>query len=175
MLSKVERICDGFSKVKYDLECAFNQEQRELKINKVEELIKTQILQVTSTRKVLRDYLQGIQSVAAAKTLGQQVVFSALKITALDLFVIERLFLERERLVYNTLNKFTRQGGSLLLGFVWIPVRDVNGVLTDLQVLKDSDPDNIQMPDLVRLDPNDYHDIQPPTLFQLNEFTWISQ
>lgn len=77
--------------------------------------------------------------------------------------------------MYNTLNKFTRQGGSLLLGFVWIPVRDVNGVLTDLQVLKDSDPDNIQMPDLVRLDPNDYHDIQPPTLFQLNEFTWISQ
>lgn len=45
------------------------------------------------------------------------------------------------------------------MGFVWIPVRDVNGVLTDLQALKDSDPDNIQMPDLVRLDPNDYHDI----------------
>lgn len=42
MMSKVERICDGFSRIKYDLECAFNHEERELKIKKVDELIRTQ-------------------------------------------------------------------------------------------------------------------------------------
>jgi V-type H+-transporting ATPase subunit a len=62
-----------------------------------------------------------------------------------------------------------------MLGFCWIPARDVNGVLMDLQQLKDSDPENIQMPDLVKLSPDDYHDIMPPTVFQTNEFTWIFQ
>ncbi len=97
--------------------------------------------------------------------MGAMVIFRTLSITALDLFVIQRLFLEREKLVYNTLNKFKRYSGSLLLSFCWIPARDVNGVLLDLQQLKDNDPENIQMPDLVRLDPNDYHDIQPPSVF----------
>ena len=62
-------------------------------------------------------------------------------------------------MVYETLNKFKRQGGSLLLGYCWIPNKDVNGVLMDLQNLKNSDPNNIQMPDLVKIDKDDYHDI----------------
>lgn len=78
-------------------------------------------------------------------------------------------------MVYETLNKFKRQGGSLLLGYCWIPNKDVNGVLMDLQNLKNSDPNNIQMPDLVKIDKDDYHDIQPPTQFQTNEFTWVFQ
>jgi hypothetical protein len=40
--------------------------------------------------------------------MGAMVIFRTLSITALDLFVIQRLFLEREKLVYNTLNKFKR-------------------------------------------------------------------
>jgi len=107
--------------------------------------------------------------------MATQLVYRVLNISTLDMFVIQRLFLEREKLVYTTLNKFKRQGGSLLLGFCWIPARDVNGVLMDLQQLKDSDPENIQMPDLVKLHPDDYHDIMPPTVFQTNEFTWIFQ
>jgi V-type H+-transporting ATPase subunit a len=78
-------------------------------------------------------------------------------------------------MVYHTLNKFKRHGGPMLLGFCWIPNRDVNGVLLDLQELKNSDEENIQMPDLVKIDPADYHDIQPPTVFQTNEFTYIFQ
>lgn len=105
--------------------------------------------------------------------MATQLVYRVLNISTLDMFVIQRLFLEREKLVFTCMNKFKRQGGSLLLAFCWIPNRDVNGVLMDLQTLKDEDPENIQMPDLVKLSPDDYHDIMPPTVFQTNEFTWI--
>jgi len=59
------------------------------------------------------------------------------------MFVIQRLFLERERLVYSTLNKFKRQGGSLLLGFCWIPKRDEDFVMDGLEKLKNTDEENI--------------------------------
>jgi len=39
MMQRVERICDGFSKVKYDLETAFQPEERDLKIKRLTELI----------------------------------------------------------------------------------------------------------------------------------------
>jgi hypothetical protein len=143
MLRKVERVCDGFSKVKYDLESAFNSEERELKIKKLNELIIAQKETLRQTRKTLRGYLLGIQKISQGRSMGAMAIFRSLSITALDLFVIQRLFLEREKLVYNTINKFKRQSGSLLLSFCWIPARDVNGVLLDLQQLKDNDPDNI--------------------------------
>ncbi len=60
MLRKVERVCDGFSKVKYDLESAFNPEERELKIKKLNELILAQKETLRQTRKTLRGYLLGI-------------------------------------------------------------------------------------------------------------------
>jgi hypothetical protein len=39
LMKRVERICDGFSKIKYDLETAFQPEERELKIKRLNELI----------------------------------------------------------------------------------------------------------------------------------------
>jgi hypothetical protein len=63
--------------------------------------------------------------------------------SSLDLFVLQRLFLEREKLVFTTMNKFKRHGGSLLLGFCWVPKRDTNQLLNRLEELHESDPSNI--------------------------------
>ena len=61
MMKRVEKICDGFSKVKYDLESAFQPEEREIKCRKLTELITSQKETIRSTRKTLRDYIKGIQ------------------------------------------------------------------------------------------------------------------
>lgn len=39
LMNRVEKICDGFSRAKYDLENAFQPEERELKVKKLTELI----------------------------------------------------------------------------------------------------------------------------------------
>ena len=66
-------------------------------------------------------------------------------------------------------------GGSLVTGFAWIPARSIQSVYETLTNLKDSNPVNLDLPRLVKLSPDDYMDISPPTLFLTNEFTGVFQ
>ena len=44
-------------------------------------------------------------------------------------------------------------------------------VMQTLTDLKESNPANLEMPRVILLDPADYMEISPPTLFVTNEFT----
>ena len=93
----------------------------------------------------------------------------------MDLFTLYKLFLEREKQVCAVLNKMKFEDGQLVIGFCWIPRRNKETVIQTIQELKESNPANLEMPRLVKLDPADYMDISPPTLFVTNEFTEVFQ
>jgi len=93
----------------------------------------------------------------------------------MDLFPLYKLYLEREKRIYTTYNKMKIDDGPLILGFCWIPTRSYTQVMSVLRELKESNPINLDMPRLVRLDPKDYMEISPPTLFLTNEFTEVYQ
>jgi len=63
------------------------------------------------------------------------------------------------------------EDGQLVQGFCWIPRRNKGTVMRTLTDLKESNPANLEMPRVVKLDPADYMEITPPTLFVTNEFT----
>ena len=93
----------------------------------------------------------------------------------MDLFTLYKVYLEREKLVYAVFNKMKIDDGSLVMGFCWIPRRSVGTVVNVIKDLKESNPQNLEMPRLIKLDPADYMEISPPTLFITNEFTEIFQ
>ena len=91
----------------------------------------------------------------------------------IDLFILYELFLERERLIYMTLNKFRTEAGHLLLGFCWIPAREVAKAMQALKDVHEEDPTNLEMPRFYKLEPSYYRtDISPPTYIITNEFTF---
>ena len=95
-----------------------------------------------STRARLRDYLASIQvidpSVSDSPKAGASGLinddnnshdsplaqFQAETTNHIDLFILYDLFLERERLIFATMNKFRAETTHLLIGFCWIPRRD---------------------------------------------------
>ena len=93
----------------------------------------------------------------------------------MDLFTLYKLYLEREKQVYAVYNKMKMDDGSLVTGFAWIPRRSERTVVNVIRELKESNPQNLEMPRLVKLDPKDYMEISPPTLFITNEFTEVFQ
>jgi hypothetical protein len=74
-MQKVDRLCDVFSKAKYDLESAFHHEEREHKIKAIRKDITEKKELLKSTRSTLRKYLQGIQQIGRETTMQQKIVF----------------------------------------------------------------------------------------------------
>lgn len=68
------------------------------------------------------------------------------------------------------MNKLKKED-KLFLGFVWIPKADVQKVQKDIEDIKRKD-ENIELPTFTQI--ND-HNIRPPSLFRVNDFTWVFQ
>ena len=92
------------------------------------------------------------------------------------MFVLYQLFVERERMVFLTMNKLRAEAGHLLLGFCWIPSRLAHRAKKTLRDVYEEDSNNLEMPRLFKLNPDDYREeISPPTFIITNEFTWPFQ
>ena len=87
-----------------------------------------------------------------------------------SLLEVYRLFLHKEKALYSTLNKFKKEE-KLYLGFCWIPKADNAEVLQRVEALKESNR-NIEIPTLKIVQE---HSVKPPSLFRLNEVTWVFQ
>ena len=88
----------------------------------------------------------------------------------MSILEIYRIFLQKEKLLYSTLNKFKTED-KLYLGFCWIPKSDNETILRQIEGLKDKDR-NIEIPTLKMVQD---HTVKPPSLFHLNEVTWVFQ
>jgi V-type H+-transporting ATPase subunit a len=78
--------------------------------------------------------------------------------------------LQKEKALYSSLNKLKKED-KLFLGFVWIPKADVGRVQKDVEDIKKKD-ENIELPTFKLVNE---HGIRPPSLFRMNEVTWIFQ
>jgi len=169
---KVLKICQSFTQHTYVMPKGFTREMRRRKIVDLQSEIKSSKDLLLKTRLRLREYFQAIQHISAENVSESlRNSFSG----EMDLFTLYKVFLEREKLVYSTFNKMKIDGGPLVTGFAWIPSRSVNTVMATITDLKDSNPQNLDAPRLVKLNPSDYMDISPPTLFLTNEFTGVFQ
>jgi vacuolar-type H+-ATPase subunit I/STV1 len=78
------------------------------------------------------------------------------------------MFLQKEKALYASLNKLKKEE-KLFLGFCWIPTADRQKILSDIESLKESNR-NIDIPTLKIITD---HGVRPPSLFRMNEFTWV--
>ncbi len=106
----------------------------------------------------MRDYLREIQK------LSQNQVDAG----NASLIEIYKLFLQKEKALYASLNKLKKED-KLYLGFCWIPKADVQRVLKEVEDIKEKDK-NIEVPTFKIIQE---HGIRPPSLFRLNEFTSV--
>jgi vacuolar-type H+-ATPase subunit I/STV1 len=103
-----------------------------------------------------------MQRIPSLDKLGKE---SSVTVSLLEVY---RLFLHKEKALYSTLNKFKKEE-KLYLGFCWIPKSDNQEVLHKIEALKDSNR-NIEIPTLKVVQE---HSVRPPSLFRLNEVTWV--
>jgi V-type H+-transporting ATPase subunit a len=115
------------------------------------------------TRNRLKDYLREMQKVdPKAETDNKNITISLLE--------VYRVFLQKEKLLYGTLNKFKVEE-KLYLGFCWVPTQDRGEILAQVEALKETYR-NIEIPTLKVVTE---HSLRPPSKFRLNEVTWVFQ
>lgn len=78
------------------------------------------------------------------------------------------MFIYKEKALYGTLNKLKKED-KLFLGFCWIPMADRQNILREIEGLKEKNR-NIEIPTLKIVNE---HGVRPPSLFRINEFTWV--
>lgn len=86
----------------------------------------------------------------------------------MSLLELYRLFLYKEKALYTSLNKLKKEE-KLFLGFCWIPMADRQKILSEIEGIKDKNR-NIEIPTLKIVQE---HGVKPPSLFRMNEFTWV--
>lgn len=77
---------------------------------------------VVDSRLRLKDYLKGIQKIIDRPDIhdAKDPDKDLLSISVLEVY---KMFLQKEKVLYSTLNKFKVEGG-LYIGFCWIPTLD---------------------------------------------------
>lgn len=115
---------------------------------------------IGTTRFRLREYLREIQKVSISNSNANQV----------SLLEIYKMFIQKEKCLYITLNKLKRED-KLYQGYCWIPKLDNKRILGEIEGLKEKNK-NIEMPTMKVVSE---HGVRPPSLFRMNEFTWVFQ
>lgn len=72
----------------------------------------------------LKDYLREMQKISQRQAHGDNSTISLLE--------VYRLFLQKEKLLYSTLNKFKKEE-KLFVGFCWIPKLDNEKILRQVE------------------------------------------
>ena len=139
LLEKVTKISQSFSVNSYQMPKGQTNDDRNKQMKELEVEISKASQLLLSTRARLRDYLASVQVVDPANSSVQNsslnyehsplAQFQSETTNQIDLFVLYELFIERESLIFVTLNKFRVEASHLLLGFCWIPSRDVDKVI----------------------------------------------
>ena len=163
--SKLTKICESFMGHQIDVpQAGFGAVDI---ANKVRDL-QGRILEASNlmklTRNRLKDYLREMQKV---NLKGDEHDNKNISISLLEVY---RVFLQKEKLLYSTLNKFKVEE-KLYLGFCWVPRQDQHEILRQVENLKELNR-NIEIPTLKIVKD---HGIRPPSKFRLNEVTWVFQ
>lgn len=139
--SKITKVCDSFFARSVEIPSVFhknelNQKQQDL----AKRIIEAQrVIQLSRNR--LKDYLREMQRVSQdPREIGDQPKDS------ISLLEVYRVFLQKEKALYSTLNKFKKEE-KLFLGFCWIPKADNTSVLNQVENLKQNNR-NIEIPTL---------------------------
>lgn len=82
---------------------------------------------VVDSRLRLKDYLKGIQKIIDRPDIhdAKDPDKDLLSISVLEVY---KMFLQKEKVLYSTLNKFKVEGG-LYIGFCWIPTLDNSEIM----------------------------------------------
>ena len=83
---------------------------------------------------------------------------------------IYKLFLHKEKALYVSLNKLKKED-KLYLGICWIPTVEKERIMNDVENMKKNN-ENIEVPTFKQVKD---HGIRPPSLFKINEFTYVFQ
>lgn len=160
--SKLTKICDSFMGRMVDIPNGLSQTEMAKRIQDLHNRIIESKHIIGLTRLRLKDYLKEMQKVCLRN--------ENVAVNNVSLLEVYRLFLEKEKLLYSTLNKFKKED-KLYLGFCWIPRQDNQEILRQVEGLKERDR-NIEIPTLKVVQD---HSVRPPSLFRLNEVTWVFQ
>ncbi len=158
--SRLQKICDSFMGRSVEIPHSFGQQELVTKLKELDRRILEAKHIIGLTRMRLKDYLKEMQ-----KASQRMVQYDANSISLLEIY---RLFLQKEKTLYSTLNKFKKED-KLFLGFCWIPRAENLTIMRQVESMKEQDR-NIETPTLKVV--ND-HGVRPPSLFKLNEVTWV--
>lgn len=148
---KIVRICDSFMGQRFDLP---QFEGIPKKIQEVRKGIAESKALTDTSRRQLKQYLTQINQISGDEGLVRE------RISALEVY---KWFVAKEKALYSALN-LMKQGQSAYVGFFWSPNDDEVRMKEVLQ--------NYPTTDFKRFN---NHNIQPPTYFKINEFTFPFQ
>ena len=86
----------------------------------------------------------------------------------ISLCEVYKLFLNKEKSLYSTLNKL-KKGDKLYTGYGWIPKSEMTNLLNAIDEMKNKDR-NVEIPNFMLVNG---HNVKPPSMFRNNEFTWV--
>jgi vacuolar-type H+-ATPase subunit I/STV1 len=118
--SRLTKICDSFMGRSVEIPHNLGQAEIARRIHELEKRIIEARHIIGMTRLRLKDYLREMQKVCLKKENE-----SANTISLLEVY---KLFLQKEKLLYSTMNKFKKED-KLYLGFCWIPRSDNESIL----------------------------------------------
>jgi V-type H+-transporting ATPase subunit a len=145
--NKVLKICDSFSGDRFDVSVQSQE-------NKLKE-IEVKLTDLSQLRKYTEEEMKNALN-------GLSIISQDINASKLSIY---KLFICKEKTIYNTMNYLLPQG-RLLVGAFWMPERYKRELENAINLLKDDK--NITPP---TIQPMDRKDVMPPTYFKLNSFT----
>ena len=128
--NKIQKVCDSFFARTVEIPSVFHKNELNLKQQDLaKRIIEAQRI-ILLTRNRLKDYLREMQRVSQKPRLGGEEPKESI-----SLLEVYRVFLQKEKGLYSTLNKFKKEE-KLYLGFCWIPKADNSSVLHQVESLK---------------------------------------
>lgn len=150
--SKLLKICDSFGAVKVFIPNS---------INEIEEMYEQKIREIHDNEQVLQETHQRIN------TMLRRLAAPRTETSRCSLIEEYRLFVSKEKSIYNTLNMFTAHQ-NVFYGQCWCPISRENDVFAVLNAIA---RDNIEISggqlQRTQVPPK----TMPPTFFNLNDFT----
>lgn len=148
---KTKRICATFSEHEFELPKQGRGSQQEY--DEVLTRINQEMVNTNSTLSMSEQQLQNYIHESLNLTLNNEVF---------SLLTIYTVYAEKERRTYTTMNKM-RQNNNLFITYFWSPRENVHHSFSVKELLE------------VNIDRINFKRLKPPTHFETNEFTFLSQ
>lgn len=153
---RLQKICDSFNGQTVEIPSHMDAADLTKRTQELHRRIEDASHLIDTTRRRLREYLREMQKVSQNPAIER-----------VSLIEIYKMFLHKERALYNTLNRL-KKGDKLFTGYCWIPKSEVLNVLRALDEIKESNR-NVHIPNFMLVS---NHSVKPPSFFRINEFTF---